>query len=89
MWEAYGRELEVAMYVRSTIEGERKGASVASRTLLLRQQDSLGLTIAGLQRNRWIISADDVLPATPEEDQRRVVAGRSAKDRLGVINGGA
>lgn len=89
-WEMYGRELEVAMYVRALVDAEKAGASVAARTLILRQQDSLGLTIAGLQRNRWIIAADDAPVADPQaEAPARRVAGSSTKKRLEVIRGGA
>ena len=89
-WEMYGRELEVAMYVRGVVTAEKPGASVAARTLILRQQDSLGLTIAGLQRNRWIISADDApVDSLGEKPVRRTAVGRSAKERFGVLDGGA
>lgn len=87
-WAMYGREVEVAMYVRALVDAEKPGASVAARTLILRQQDSLGLTIAGLQRNRWIIAADDAPVETPTEPIRRA-SGDSVKKRLGVIDGGA
>lgn len=95
MWEAYGQFIEVAVYVRHLRESERTGSSATARNLLIRQMDSLGLTIAGLARNRWIIAADDVVgddhaPAPP----RQTSGGPSAKERLagrgmGVVDGGA
>jgi hypothetical protein len=99
-WQAYGMEVEVAMYVRNLREVEKAGSSATARNLLLRQMDSLGLTVGGKAKNRWIIAADGIVPReTPEDDEtpeptpRRPV-GPSAKERLagqglGVLDGGA
>lgn len=89
--------VEVAMYVRNLREVEKTGASATARNLLLRQMDSLGLTMGGRAKNRWIIAADDQRPAADDEDgpaPRRVATGQSAKERLngrglGVLDGGA
>ena len=91
MWEAYARFHEVAIYIRSLVDAERVGASVSARNLLLRQQDSLGLTLAGLRANRWIIAADDA-PITVDAPRRGVRRGSMEKARmsgLGIIDGGA
>ena len=95
MWEALELEDQVAMYVRALVAAEDRGASVAARTLLLRQEESLGLSPAGLARNRWIIAADDgpaAVVGDPEEDgagadvppgpRRRRSSGPNAKERL-------
>src|SRR4051794_27783932 len=55
MWERNGQELEVALYVRSLAAAEKLDASVAARTLVRQQQESLGLSLPGLARNRWRI----------------------------------
>src|SRR3954471_3208387 len=44
MWERNGQGLEVAMFVRGTVEAESARASVASRTLFRQMLDSLGLS---------------------------------------------
>jgi hypothetical protein len=84
MWEANRQELEVALYVRSLVEAERPLATTASRTLVRQQMDSLGLTLPGLLRNRWVIV--DVL------DQRiprnAAASPTTARDRLKVLHGG-
>jgi hypothetical protein len=86
MWEANGQQLEVAIYVRTLRQAESPRASVALRTLLRQQQESLGLSLPGLARNRWIIATSVSAPA-------RVAAtgteGRpSIRDRMKVVDGG-
>jgi hypothetical protein len=83
MWEAKRQELQVALYVRSLREAEHVGASVASRTLLLRQEEYLGLSEPGLARNRWIIVEDAAL-AEPTGDPAsdRPIPISDARDRL-------
>jgi hypothetical protein len=61
-WERNGQELEVALYVRTLAEAEKRGTAAALRTLLRQQQEVLGLSLVGLNRNRWIIG-----PAGPAE----------------------
>lgn len=95
-WAAYDMTIEVAMYVRNLREVERPGASATARNLLLRQMDSLGLTMGGRAKNRWIIAADGPTRAADDDSPapRRPLAGPSAKERLqskglGVVDGGA
>lgn len=83
MWERQGQEVQVALYVRQLYELEGGTATGALQTLLQRRMDDLGLTIAGLEHNRWAIT-DDVAPPAPP----RRSAGSSAKSRLAVLEGG-
>lgn len=83
MWERNGQELEVAMYVRSLAAAERLDAAVAARTLVRQQQESLGLSVPGLARNRWAIEAE-----TRQAAPAARPVGRSAKDRFKVVSGG-
>jgi hypothetical protein len=83
MWEVKGQELQVALYVRSLREAERPGASVAARTLLLRQEEYLGLSEPGLARNRWIIDAGSPTDEPqPAEAATRPIAISDARERL-------
>lgn len=83
MWEAKGQELQVALYVRSLREAERPGASVASRTLLLRQEEYLGLSEPGLARNHWVIDAGGPEPTTSsDEPVGRPIPISDARERL-------
>lgn len=82
MWEAKGQELQVALYVRSLREAERPGASVAARTLLLRQEEYLGLSEPGLARNHWIIDSGSPDEPAHEPTNNRPVPISDARDRL-------
>lgn len=83
MWEAKGQQLQVALYVRSLREAEKPGASVASRTLLLRQEEYLGLSEPGLARNHWIIDAGVAEPAETSGDRdARPIPISDARERL-------
>jgi len=55
MWERYGQELEVALYVRRFCEAEEIESKVNLSTLVRQMADSLGLTTPGLRANRWRI----------------------------------
>jgi hypothetical protein len=86
MWERYGQELEVALYVRQLERFERPKSSVILGTLVRQMADSLGLTTPGLRANRWKIKRDDVAVAsggtvTPIRS--------SAKDRLRAVRDAA
>jgi hypothetical protein len=83
MWELLGLEVQVAVYVR-TLRQVSGRASSSTMTSLLRMEDRLGLTVAGLKANGWMIDA----PAPAAAPARRA-PGSSAKDRLSVIAGGA
>ena len=80
MWAQLGLGLEVALYVRNVVAAEDPDASAPLRSLVMRQMDSLGLTVGGLQRNRWMINDADAQP-----EQERKVARTSARDRLKLV----
>lgn len=88
MWEAYGWQSQVAIYVRHLRMAEDPKASATARALLLRQEDALGISIGGLQRNRWIIAADDI-PEPFDEDEAgdRPLPISTAKKRLAELRG--
>lgn len=84
MWEAKGQELQVALYARSLREAERPGASVAARTLLLRQEEYLGLSEPGLARNHWVIVAETEAPPAEPTDERAEQAVQIAEAWTGT-----
>ncbi len=83
MWERRGWELQVAIYVRNVRRAMAPKASASLTNGLERQMVNLGLTEAGLARNRWIIDDTPASAAPP----RRSTA--TAKDRIRLIQGGA
>ena len=56
-WEKLGQAVEVAVYVRRLTQAEKPGAPVNLGTLLRQLADALGLTIPGMLRLRWHLSA--------------------------------
>lgn len=89
MWERYGQDTEVALYVRRFCEAEEIGAPVALSTLVRQMADSLGLTTPGLRANRWKILREEDQPAAPAASAGSgtgAAAGqKSSKSRLRVV----
>lgn len=84
MWERYGQEIEVALYVRNLAQVELPGSPINLGTLVRQQSDSLGLTTPGLRSNRWRIVAAvpaEAVPAPSKTPPRR----SSARDRFKVV----
>lgn len=86
MWERYGQEVEVALYVRRLTEAEQIDAPVTLTTVVRQMADSLGLTTPGMRANRWrILREEEAVPAAPSG---AVVPSRtSARSRLKVVSG--
>ncbi|MFH9728318.1 hypothetical protein ACH4M4_35970 [Streptomyces sp. NPDC017254] len=88
-WADMGQELEVALFVRTLAEAETPEARVDVKKMIRSYLDSLGLSVAGMNRNRWKIApaveeAEPVGPAVNVEPVRRP----SARDRLKVVPSG-
>lgn len=89
MWERYGQDFEVALYVRRLAEAERPDSAVVLSTLVRQIADSLGLTTPGMRSNRWRIdrpSEEEEAPTVPGGGS--VVAPTSARARLRAVPGG-
>lgn len=82
MWERFGQEFEVALYVRRLIEAEQPEAKVTVGTLVRQLSDSLGLSTPGMRANRWKIEAGETQQASRPASVRP-----SARDRFKVVNG--
>lgn len=92
MWERYGQEIEVALYVRRLSEAEELESRVNLSTLVRQMADSLGLTTPGMRANRWRVARDEVAErreSGPSTTGDAVSGGRkSARQRFGVVRGG-
>lgn len=86
MWERYGQQMEVALYVRRFGEAELMDSRVNLSTLVRQMADSLGLTTPGMRANRWRITADEVAERR-ETSSRQPVKKRTARDRFKVVPG--
>lgn len=89
-WEDMGQELEVALFVRTLAEAETAEARVDVKKMVRGYLDSLGLSVAGMNRNRWKIApAIDEGPVEAEAAWEPSAARRpSARDRLKVVPSG-
>lgn len=82
MWEQNGQEVEVAMFVRALKVAENPNAPTNSRTLVRQMMEGLGISIPGMQRNKWRIG-------DPPKAKRSRASSSSVKDRLKVVQGDA
>lgn len=85
MWERFGQDVEVALYVRRLTEAELMDSRVNLSTLVRQMADSLGLTTPGMRANRWRITAEEV--PRPAAAGRATSARPSSRSRLKVIPG--
>ena len=89
MWQRYGLETEVAIYVRMLRGAEKPGVTAAILGEVRRRSDALGLTVAGLRANRWLISE---MNAAARDDAQRATGTENvaAKSRWKpeVLDGG-
>jgi hypothetical protein len=76
------QDIEVALYVHTLVEAERRGATAALRTLLRQQMDALGLTQPGMRVLRWRIGQPQTAATRPDDPERE-----SAKQRFTVVDG--
>lgn len=81
MWERNGQEVEVALYVRRLAAAEKPDAPVTLGQLVRQLQETLGLSLPGMHRNRWKVAADEV------GEKREAPSTGSAKDRFQVVAG--
>lgn len=85
MWDRYGQQIEVALYVRRLAEAEQMESRVNLSTLVRQMADSLGLTTPGMRANRWRIAAAEQETSPRTRPARRQAARASSKSRLKVI----
>ncbi|MYS71474.1 hypothetical protein GTY88_13725 [Streptomyces sp. SID5926] len=88
-WEDMGQELEVALACRTLAEAERADGRVDVKKMVRGYLDSLGLSVAGMNRNRWKVApiaeaaAEDAVAGQAAPSRRP-----SARDRLRVVPSG-
>ena len=86
MWERLDQRYEVALFARNLARAEAPMASVELQKVVRQYLDSLGLSVAGMLRNRWRLAAPAEPAAAAPAPPRT-----SARDRLKVVSsaGGA
>lgn len=84
IWERNGQQVEVALYVRAVATAEQPRATAAARGLVVRMQETLGISLTGLARNKWRIESKAEQAATARTGQTKRVAPvrKSSRTRL-------
>lgn len=59
MWEQLSQDFEVASYVRLLVRAEKPGSSAIIWGQVKQFAESLGLSVSGMQRNRWLVGTVD------------------------------
>lgn len=60
MWEQLGQEFQVAAYTRAFLESTVAGAPASLKVSVLRMEDTLGLSIVGMNALRWQFAEDEL-----------------------------
>ena len=83
MWERLSMEFEVASYVRLLARAEAPRSSAIIWGQVKQFAESLGLSVSGMQRNRWTIASadDDQSDDSPASSAVSPVADLSARLR--------
>jgi hypothetical protein len=76
MWERLRQDFEVASYVRLLARAESPRSSAIAWGQVKQFAESLGLSVSGMQRNRWTIAA------TRPDDDEQIHSAVSAVDSL-------
>lgn len=75
-WSALGLKFQVAAYVRAFLESVQADASAGLKTAVLRMENELGISIAGMKQNLWRVG--DSVPAVsapPATGKRQTSTG--------------
>ncbi|MEU0245182.1 hypothetical protein ABZ192_12755 [Streptomyces sp. NPDC006235] len=85
MWEQLHQEFEVASYVRLLVRAEKPSSSAIIWGQVKQFAESLGLSVSGMQRNRWTIAAVDSEDDAPSAGPSAQVT--SLAERLRAVSG--
>lgn len=83
MWSRLDQRYEVALFVRVLARAEKENASIELQKVVRQYLDSLGLSVAGMLRNRWRLAAPVIAAAKAPAERKP-----SARTRLKVVPSG-
>lgn len=86
MWGKLDQRYEVALFVRNLARAEEPFASIELQKVVRQYLDSLGLSVAGMLRNRWRLAEPE--QAAAKAPKASAAAPASARARLRSISGG-
>lgn len=84
-WEQLHQDFEVASYVRLLVRAEMPRSSAIVWGQVKQFAESLGLSVSGMARNRWIVGTVEAEDDAPRAANAQVT---SLNDRLRAVNGG-
>ncbi|RZU64926.1 hypothetical protein EV379_1237 [Microterricola gilva] len=73
-WSALGLKYQVAAYVRAFLESVEPEASAGLKTAVLRMENELGISIAGMKQNLWRVAAT---PSSTSEAVKKPAARKT------------
>lgn len=74
-WAALGLKYQVAAYVRAFLESVQAEASAGLKTAVLRMENELGISIAGMKQNLWRIGEGSAAPVSAPSAARKTSSG--------------
>lgn len=83
LWERNSQEIEVALFVRRLCEVERVGATASLHTLLIRQMESLLLTIPSMYKARVKIGIES--ENSNARNRSDSTEGSSIRERMKLV----
>lgn len=84
MWQQLNQEFEVASYVRLLARAELPKSSSMIWAQVKQVGESLGLSVSGMQRNRWTVGQ---IQAEDDEISPSVAGVAALSDRLRAVQG--
>lgn len=88
MWHRLRLEDQVAAYAIAYLDSVKPGAAASMKTAVLRMETELGLSVAGMRQNGWIIGnpgdQQPSAPAAPKRSSRRKTGGRGWLESVNV-----
>lgn len=85
MWSRLDQRYEVGLFVRNFARAEQFDASIELQKVVRQYLDSLGLSVAGMLRNRWRLAEPE--QAAAKAPKASAAAPESARTRLRAISG--
>lgn len=85
MWQRLDQRYEVGLFVRNFARAEQFDASIELQKVVRQYLDSLGLSVAGMLRNRWRLA--EPVAAAAAAPKASAAAPASARTRLRSISG--
>ncbi|MBB4072058.1 hypothetical protein [Canibacter oris] len=86
MWEKLHLQFQVAAYVRAFLESVQPAAPASTKSVVVRMQEDLGLSVSGLTRHRWRIAYDEISEHKQnQQNQKPVIDNTDVRTRLKAV----